>query len=119
MVRRFNRWVAEQATRAVSTMWAAYAFAILAGVSLPAAIASRNLLVIDAWIAQTFLQLVLLSVIMAGQQLASEAIEQRDRETHDAVMEELSLARQQRDEMHALVAEVHELVAELHRRVLS
>lgn len=60
-------------TDAVSTMWCAIVFAIIACISLPAAIASGQLIVIVAWIAQTFLQLVLLSIIMVGQKLQSDA----------------------------------------------
>lgn len=56
-------------TKSLGTMWAAYVFMALALVSLPAAIASGNELVIVAWIAQTFLQLVLLPVIIVGQNI--------------------------------------------------
>src|ERR1035437_9407318 len=56
-------------TSVVGTMWCAIAFAIIALVSLPGAIATGNLVTIISWIAQTFLQLVLLSVIMVGQDL--------------------------------------------------
>jgi len=44
-------------------MWVAYLFAALAAVSFPAAIASGDVIVIVAWIAQTFLQLVMLPII--------------------------------------------------------
>jgi hypothetical protein len=56
-------------TKRVGTMWAAIIFAALAFVSLPAAIASHDKIVIVAWIAQTFLQLVLLPIIMVGQNI--------------------------------------------------
>ena len=48
-------------------MWAAYAFAALALISLPAAVATGDVRVIVDWVAQTFLQLVLVSVIIVGQ----------------------------------------------------
>jgi hypothetical protein len=48
---RFGLWI----TNKVGTMWAAYAFCLLALVSLPAALISGNVIVIIAWIAQTFL----------------------------------------------------------------
>lgn len=60
---RLGVWVTEK----TGTMWTAYLFAALALISLPAAIASGNVIVIVAWIAQTFLQLVLLPIIMVGQ----------------------------------------------------
>ena len=52
-------------TNMVGSMWCAYAFAVLAVVGLPAALKPGGEGII-AWIAQTFLQLVLLSVIIVG-----------------------------------------------------
>lgn len=69
---RFNTWLAEKITDGVSTMACAYVFAAIALISLPAAISSHSLIVIVAWVAQTFLQLVLLSVIMVGQKLQAD-----------------------------------------------
>lgn len=60
-------------TNAVGTMWCAIAFAAIAFVSLPASIASGSVVVIIGWFAQTFLQLVLLSVIMVGQRLQADS----------------------------------------------
>src|ERR1700722_10347889 len=56
-------------TKAVGTMIAAILFTCLALISLPAAIKTHNEIVIVAWIAQTFLQLVLLPIIMVGQNI--------------------------------------------------
>ena len=64
---RFNRTLSVKITRAVGTMWCAYAFALLAFVSLPSAIRSGNLVTLVSWISQTFLQLVLLSIIIVGR----------------------------------------------------
>src|ERR1700694_3240187 len=64
---RFNTWLAVKITRTVGTMWIAYLFAAIALVSLPAAIQSQNVIILVAWIAQTFLQLVLLTIILLGQ----------------------------------------------------
>lgn len=61
--------LALKVTNFVGSMTCAYIFCILALISLPAALASGSILVIDAWVAQTFLQLVLLSIIMVGQNL--------------------------------------------------
>ena len=66
---KFNQWLALKITNAVSSMICAYLFAIIALISLPAALATHQIVVIVAWLAQTFLQLVLLSVIMVGQKL--------------------------------------------------
>lgn len=59
-------------TNIVSTMWCAIAFAFIALISLPAALQSHSLIVIVGWVAQTFLQLVLLSIIMVGQKLQAD-----------------------------------------------
>lgn len=62
-------------TRAVGTMITAILFTALALVSFPAAIKTHNAIVIVAWIAQTFLQLVLLPIIMVGQNIQSKHAE--------------------------------------------
>jgi hypothetical protein len=63
-------------TRLVGTMWCAYLFAALALIGLPTALDPGGEGII-AWIAQTFLQLVLLSVIMVGQNVQSVASDAR------------------------------------------
>ncbi|MEI6022581.1 MAG: DUF1003 domain-containing protein [bacterium] len=63
-------------TNIVGTMWCAIAFTILALISLPQAISGGTATTIS-WIAQTFLQLVLLSIIMVGQNLQSRHAERR------------------------------------------
>lgn len=75
-MRRFNDWLALRITNAVSTMTCAYLFAGLALVSLPTAI-HQGLAALVQWTAQTFLQLVLLSIIMVGQKVQSERTAQR------------------------------------------
>ena len=67
----FNNRLAARITKAVGSMGCAYIFAIIALISLPAAINSGDVITIVAWIAQTFLQLVLLSIIMVGQNVQS------------------------------------------------
>lgn len=80
---RFNAHLAVKVTAAVGTMWCAYAFAVLALVSLPGAIASRSPVVMVSWISQTFLQLVLLSVIIVGQNVLASAADKRAEATYD------------------------------------
>lgn len=63
-------------TKIVGTMWCAIAFTILALISLPEALRNGTATTIS-WIAQTFLQLVLLSIIMVGQNLQSRHSEIR------------------------------------------
>ncbi|MEY4497034.1 MAG: hypothetical protein RLZZ364_339, partial [Actinomycetota bacterium] len=81
-INALNRRIAEKITAGVSTMWAAYLFAAIALISLPAAIRSGDTLTIVDWIAQTFLQLVLLSIIMVGQQRSSDDVTKQIEETH-------------------------------------
>ena len=64
-------------TSAIATMWCALVFVLIALISLPGALATRSSIVIVSWVAQTFLQLVLLSIIMVGQRLQGEASEAR------------------------------------------
>jgi hypothetical protein len=78
-------------TKRVGSMWAAYGFVGLSLVSLPAAIATGDTVIIIAWIAQTFLQLVLLPVIMVGQNLQAHQSEKRAIATYEdagAILEE-------------------------------
>ncbi len=88
---RFNAWLAVQVTKGVGTMWCAYAFAALAAVSLPSAISAHSVVVLVSWISQTFLQLVLLSVIIVGQNVLAAAADKRADATYndaDAVLHE-------------------------------
>ena len=90
-VSRFNSKAALGITRSVGTMWCAYVFAALALVSLPAAIMSGSPIIIVGWIAQTFLQLVLLPVIIVGQNIQAAASDDRAAATYKdagAILEE-------------------------------
>jgi hypothetical protein len=114
-MQRFNDWLAKKITNGVATMWCAYAFAILALVSLPAAIRSHDVLTIVAWIAQTFLQLVLLSIIMVGQNLNSKGVEAMIRETHTASIGEFELAKEARAIADKELIELKEIAREIQR----
>jgi hypothetical protein len=81
-VRKFNRRLGLGITLAVGTMWAAYLFTALALVSVWSAVSSGNLIVIVAWIAQTFLQLVLLPIIIVGQNIQANAADARSAATY-------------------------------------
>ncbi len=72
----FNAWLALKITDGVGTMWCAYIFAGLALVGLPAALKPGGEGII-AWIAQTFLRLALLSIIIVGQNIAAASSDQR------------------------------------------
>jgi len=70
-----NGRIALVLTAAVGTMWCAYAFAVLALLVVPQAI--RGLLTFVQWVSQTFIQLVMLSVIMVGQNILGQAADRR------------------------------------------
>ena len=89
---RFNSWLAVKVTTVVGTMWCAYAFAALALVSLPSAIRSHDAVTLVSWVSQTFLQLVLLSVIIVGQNVLASAADKRAEATYsdaDAILHEV------------------------------
>lgn len=111
----FNKLIAEKITAGVATMWCAYLFAIIALISLPNAIKSGDTLVIVSWIAQTFLQLVLLSIIMVGQSVSSANLEKTINETHEASLGEFELAKEARMLAHKELAELRVISAEIHR----
>jgi hypothetical protein len=79
---RFNAFLGVKITEAVGTMWCAYLFAALALVSLPEAIKGGTATLV-AWLAQTFLQLVLLSIIIVGQKIAGKATDKRAIDTYN------------------------------------
>jgi hypothetical protein len=81
-LRGFNQALAIRITDKIGSMWAAYLFAALALISLPVAIASGSLLVLVGWIAQTFLQLVLLPVILVGQKAEAAHADARSEQDH-------------------------------------
>lgn len=94
----FNSWLAVKITNIVGTMWCAYAFAVLALISLPQAIQTGTSALIG-WIAQTFLQLVLLSIIMVGQKVAAEKSDQQLEQTY----KDAEALLQMNDDMHRLI----------------
>ena len=71
-----NGKVALALTTAVGTMWCAYAFAVLALIVLPDAVKGGMLTTIQ-WVSQTFIQLVMLSVIMVGQNILARSSDKR------------------------------------------
>lgn len=107
-----NGTIAVALTRMVGTMWCAYAFAGLALISLPAAIRGGIPTTIS-WIAQTFLQLVLLSVIMVGQKVAAQASDKQAVQTFKDTEAILEI----QDDVHRLVQINNALTEEIHKLV--
>ena len=97
----FNGKIALTLTTVVGTMWCAYAFALLALVALPSALQGGRLLDLIQWISQTFIQLVMLSVIMVGQNILSRASDKRADETYQDAEATLHEAQQIQDHLKA------------------
>lgn len=76
----FNATLAVVITHLVGTMACAYLFTALALAGLPTALAPGGQGFVS-WFAQTFLQLVLLSIIMVGQMVQSAAADARAAKT--------------------------------------
>ena len=114
-MKKFNDWIASKITSAVATMWCAYIFAAIALISLPSAIKSHDPIVIVAWVAQTFLQLVLLSIIMVGQDVQSKDMQQKISETHTASLGEFELAKEAREIANKELQELKEIAKDIHR----
>jgi hypothetical protein len=100
-------------TKTVGNMWAAYLFVGVALISLPAAIASGNEIVIVAWIAQTFLQLVLLPIIIVGQNLQAAESEKRAIATYDDAGAILAEAKQLQEHLSVQDKTLNHLVERL------
>ncbi len=95
---RVNTRLAVAITKAVGSMWCAYLFGLLALISLPAALHSGDPIIIVGWIAQTFLQLVLLPIIIVGQNVQAAADDARAESDHKTLLA-----------IHALTSAVHEI----------
>ena len=116
MTVRFNSWLAVKITNGVGTMWCAYAFAALALVGLPAALKPGGEGII-AWIAQTFLQLVLLSIIIVGQNIAAASSDARSENTFkdaEAILSEaLEIQKHLQAQDQELIAALREALSKV------
>ena len=107
-IARLNSRVALLITVAVGSMWCAYLFALLALVSLPAALQTRDKIIIVAWISQTFFQLVLLPIIIVGQNIQGEAADMRAQQTYNDAEAVLHEALQIQQHLFEQDAQLHE-----------
>lgn len=98
---RLDTWLAVKITAVVGTMICAYLFTILALISLPSALRTGQLIIIIAWIAQTFLQLVLLPIIIVGQNVQAEAADKRAEDTYKDAEAVLHQALEIQKHLHA------------------
>jgi len=110
---RFNAKMGLKITLVVGTMWCAYLFTLLALVSAPSAFKTGNSLIIIAWIAQTFLQLVLLPIIIVGQNVQAAAADARAEATYNDAAAVLEEAKQIQSHLAAQDAEIGKILASL------
>ena len=104
-MKKFNEWVALKITLAVSTMWAFY---ILVIYGLTPLIWPQYMATILYW--SNFIQLVFLPLLAVGTAVIGRSSEKRAQETHDSVLQELqlvkdelALARDEREELHQII----------------
>lgn len=110
-MRKFNDLVAEKSTLVFGTMWMFYAFFIYGLLPLIPILTpfQSQIFYWSGWV-----QLWALPLLMVGQNVMGRSAEIRAQETHDAVMDELSvvkeeltIAREEREELKILLAELH------------
>jgi hypothetical protein len=81
---RFNTRAAVVITRAVGSMWAAYAFCVLAFYGLPAGLHGGAAGFVQ-WASSQFIQLVLLPIILVGSAVLAEASDRMAKRQFDDV----------------------------------
>ena len=82
---RLNAAIAVWITKIVGTMYCAYVFTLIALVALPAAIEQGSPTVLVNWLSSNFLQLVLLPIIIVGQNVISAAQDARAEADHETL----------------------------------
>jgi hypothetical protein len=109
-----NGRVALWVTATVGTMWCAYFFAVLAFIALPSALGGGILAIIQ-WISQTFIQLVMLSVIMVGQNILGAAADKRSEATYKDAEAIFAEAQQIQDHLEAQDDAMNEMLEKILR----
>src|SRR5450631_1420603 len=110
---RLNAKVGLKITLVVGTMWAAYLFTLLALVSAPSAFKTGDKIIIVAWIAQTFLQLVLLPIIIVGQNVQAAAADARSLATYNDASAVLEEAKQIQEHLKVQDDAIQQILATL------
>lgn len=113
-VSNFNRNLALKITNGVGSMWSAYLFALLSIMSLPAIlgelspslkadfptwIINTSVITLIAWISQNFLQLVLLPIIMVGQNVIQQQQDAKTEADHNTLTYLANLQERQTEEL--------------------
>jgi len=105
---RFNARFGLKITLIVGTMWTAYLFTVLALFALPDAIRQGTYYVV-VWLSSSFLQLVLLPIIIVGQNIQAKAADTRADETYkdaEAVLKEASMIQDHLTKQDELISKI-------------
>jgi hypothetical protein len=118
--RTINQKLGLGITKRVGTMWAAYVFFALTLISLPAVIIKGDLVLIVGWVAQTFLQLVLLPIIIVGQNIQAAAAQRRAVMTYEdaaAVLDEAVKIQKHLDHQDQSLAHLVSRLEEIEKKL--
>lgn len=114
----FNTKLALTVTRLVGSMWCAYVFAVFDLLALPQALRGGVYGVVQ-WTASFFLQLVLLSIIMVGQNTQAAAADRRAQDTFldvEALLDDNRRVQEYLVAQDAHLTELRTLVIDSYRR---
>ena len=98
-ISKFNYWLAVKITNGVGTMWCAYAFLVLDLFMLPPVIKAHSIMIWVTYIAQTVLQLILLPIIMVGQNVIQAQNESKANVDHKTLTYLATLQDEQMQEL--------------------
>ena len=115
---RFNSWLALRITSIVGTMYCAYVFTVIAAVALPAAIQQGSPTVLINWLSSNFLQLVLLPIIIVGQNVISASQDARAEADHLTLttLHAMNVRQLQMLEQQAMILEQQHEILEMIKR---
>ncbi|APE19311.1 hypothetical protein BOH72_20155 [Mycobacterium sp. WY10] len=112
---RFNAKFGLKITVVVGTMWTAYLFTLLALFALPDAIKQGTYFVV-VWLSSSFLQLVLLPIIIVGQNIQAKASDTRADETYkdaEAVLKEAAMIQDHLCKQDELISRILDQIGPL------
>ena len=111
----FNSRLALWITNHVGTMWCAYVFTLIALIGAYGIVAnSSTLILVIGLISQTFLQLVLLPIIIVGQNLQSAASDKRSEDTYQDAQAILNECLQLQQHLEAQDKVLDDIISHLH-----
>ena len=109
MFKKINYKIAKIVTTKFQTMGMFYLFCIY-GLSPLLKIFTPYMTQFLYW--PNFIQLISLPLLAVGQMILNTSSEQRLQETHDTVMEELTVAKEEREDLQVLMEQVKTLLKE-------